>query len=107
VTDPETAADRHREVEAWLARATEKGPDLEPLAILAADLRVRASDWRGALAHYPSEPQPANRGWVTLMRATCQARLGQLAPARSTLKQAGDDPAYRSERLALAQRLGM
>jgi len=105
VTDPETAAERHREVEAWLARATEKGADLEPLAILAADLRVRGGDWRGALALYPPAPQPANRGWVALMRATCQARLGQVAPARESLKLAGDDPAFKPERQALEQRL--
>ena len=105
VTDPETAADRHREVEAWLARAPEKGPDLEPLAIFAADLRVRGGDWRGALALYPQAPQPGNRGWVALMRATCQARLGHPAPARDSLKLAGDDPAFRTERQALEQRL--
>jgi len=74
--DGESAAERHREVEAWLSRATEKGADLEPLAILAADLRV-----------------------------TCQTRLGQHAPAQATLKQAGDDPAFKAERQALEQRL--
>lgn len=103
----EPPAARLKEVDTWLARAPEQGADREPLEILAADLRVRAGDWRGALARYPLEPQPANRGWVTLMRATCQARLGQTAPARATLKQAGDDPAYKSERMALAQRLGL
>jgi tetratricopeptide (TPR) repeat protein len=105
--DGETPAARLKEVEAWLARAPEKGPDREPLAILAGDLRVRMGDWRAALSHYPSAPQPANRGWVTLMRATCQARLGQVAPARTTLKQAGDDPAFKNERQALGQRLNM
>jgi TolA-binding protein len=102
----ELPAARLKEVDAWLARAPEKGPDREPLAILAGDLRVRGGDWRGALARYPVAPQPANRGWVLLMRATCQARLGQAAPARATLKQAGDDPAFKNERLALSQRLG-
>jgi TolA-binding protein len=103
--EPETA--RLREVRSWLARAREKPADREPLAILAADLMVRQGDWRGALALYPSAPQPVNRGWVGLMRATCQVRLGQAGPARDSLKQAGDDPAYRNERLALGQRLGM
>jgi len=102
----EPPAARLKEVETWLARAPEKGPDREPLAILAGDLRVRTGDWRGALARYPSDPQPANRGWVLLMRATCQARLGQTAPALATLKLAGDDPAFKNERLALSQRLG-
>jgi len=45
-------------------------------------------------------------GEVLLMRATCQARLGQTAPARATLKLAGDDPAFKNERMALSQRLG-
>jgi TolA-binding protein len=103
----ETPAARIKEVDAWLARAREKGPVREPLAILAGDLRVRSGDWRGALARYPPSPQPANRGWVTLMRATCQVRLGQNDSAKATLKQAGDDPAFKSERLALGQRLGM
>jgi hypothetical protein len=40
------------------------------------------------------------------MRATCQARLGQTGPAKATLKQAGDDPSFKNERLALGQRLG-
>jgi hypothetical protein len=103
----ETPEARLREVEGWLARAQEKGPDREPLAILAADLKVRKGDWRGALALYPSTPLPANRGWVTLMRATCQARLGQVEPAKATLKAAGNDPVFRNERLALEQRLGI
>ena len=103
----ETPADRVKEVDGWLARAPEKGAEREPLAILAADLRARTGDWRGALARYPQDPQPANRGWVTLMRATCQARLGQKVPARETLKQAGDDPAYKNERAALGRRLGL
>ncbi|MDR3669715.1 MAG: hypothetical protein P4L36_02665 [Holophaga sp.] len=103
----ETPAARIKEVDAWLARAPEKGPVREPLSILAGDLRVRGGDWRGALARYPLSPQPANRGWVALMRATCQARLGQNAIAKATLKQAGDDPAFKNERQALGRRLGM
>jgi TolA-binding protein len=103
----EAPAARRREAEAWLARAPEQGADREPLAILAADLRVREGDWRRALALYPAEPQPAHRGWVALMRATCQARLGQKQPALATLKEAGDDKAYKAERQALEQRLAM
>jgi TolA-binding protein len=102
----ETAQLRIKEVDGWLARAPEKGPDREPLAILDADLRVRGGDWQGALARYPQDPQPPDRGWVVLMRATCQARLGQTGPARATLKQAGDDPSYKTERQALARKLG-
>jgi hypothetical protein len=103
----ESAAARLKEVEGWLARAPEKGADREPLAILAADLRVRAGDWKGALALYPTAPQAANRGWVTLMRATCQAKLGQKEPAKATLKQAADDPVFKNERVALGQHLGI
>jgi len=103
----EGATARLREVEGWLARAPEKGADREPLAILAADLRVRAGDWKGALALYPATPQTANRGWVTLMRATCQARLGQKEPAKATLKQAADEPVFKNERMALGQQLGI
>jgi TolA-binding protein len=103
----EPAASRRREAESWLARAPEKGPDREPLTILAADLRVREADWKGALALYPAAPLPGNRGWVALMRATCQARLGQKEPARATLKAAADDKSFQTERRALEQRLAM
>jgi TolA-binding protein len=103
----ESPADRRREVDGWLARAPEKSPDREPLAILAADLRVRQADWKGALALYPATPQPANRGWVALMRATCQARLGRKEPAKATLKAAADDRSFQAERKALEQRLAM
>jgi hypothetical protein len=68
---------------------------------------VRAEDWRGALALYPSEPRLEDKGWVTLMRATCQDRLGQRKAALATLKQAGDEKAFKAERDALQQRLGM
>ena len=102
----ETPQGRLKEVEAWLVRAPEKGTEREPLAILAADLKAQGGDWRGALALYPPPPQAGNRGWVFLMRATCQARLGQTVPAKATLKQAGDDPAFKNERQALQQRLG-
>lgn len=103
----EPPASRRREAESWLARVPEKAPDRDPLAILAADLRVREADWKGALALYPTAPQPANRGWVALMRATCQARLGQKDPARATLKAAADDRSFQAERKALEQRLAM
>ena len=102
----EAANARLREAEAWLGRAPEKGVEREPLAILTADLRARGGDWRGALALYPSAPQAGNRGWVALMRATCQSRLGQTAAAKATLAQAQADPDFKPERQALEQRLG-
>jgi TolA-binding protein len=102
--DPgEAPGTRRKEAEAWLARAPEQGAVREPLAILTADLRVREGNWRGALSLYPSEPQPANRGWVALMRATCQTRLGQAEPAEATLKEAENEPSFRTERQALAR----
>ena len=41
------------------------------------------------------------------MRATCQARLGQTEPARATLKEAENEPSFKSERQALATRLSL
>jgi tetratricopeptide (TPR) repeat protein len=96
---------RRKEVETWLARAPEKGEVREPLVILAADLRVGAGNWQGALALYPAHPQPGNQGWVALMRATCQAHLGHPGPALETLEAAKDIPAFKNERQALQARL--
>ena len=105
--DPrEAPAARLKEAEGWLGRAPEKGADREPLAILTADLRGRAGDWRGALALYPAAPQPANLGWVALMRATCLASLGQKTAAKAALQLAAGDSTYKGEREALERRLG-
>ena len=101
----ETPEVRRKEVETWLAHAPEKGGVREPLAILAADLRAGAGNWQGALTLYPTHPQPGNQGWVALMRATCQARLGHPGPAMETLQAAKDIPAFKNERLALQARL--
>ena len=98
---------RGREIDAWLARAREKGGDREPLQILAADRKARAGDWKAALALYPPNPTAANRGWVALMRATCQAKLGQADSAVATLKEAEKDPAFQKERAFLGKRLGL
>lgn len=102
----EAPGTRLKEVEGWLAKAREQGSDREPLLLLAADLRARKGDWRGALALYPAAPQPGNRGWVALMRATCLARLGQATQAQAILQGAAGDPAYKAERDALARTLG-
>lgn len=101
----ESASARRQESEGWLARAAEKGPDREPLVILVADLRAKAADWRGALSLYPAQPTKANAGWVALMRATCQQKLGQKEAARNTLKQAVDEPGFKMERETLAKEL--
>jgi Flp pilus assembly protein TadD len=98
---------RRREIETWLARASEKAGDREPLAILAADQKARAGEWRAALALYPAAPTTANRGWVALMRATCQARLGQNGTAQATLKEAAEAADFKSERASLGKRLGL
>jgi hypothetical protein len=103
----ENDAERRREAEAWLARAGEKGPDRDPLAMLVADLRAKAGDWKGALGLYPTQPAKEQRGWVALMRATCQLKLGQREAAKATLKQAVDEPGFRMERESLARQTGM
>ncbi len=97
---------RLREAEGWLTRLTERGAEREPITILVADLRAKAGDWRSALALYPTEPQKENRGWVALMRATCQLRLGQKDAAAATLKAAVDEPDFKMERQTLAKQLG-
>jgi len=101
----EAPAIRVREAEGWLARCREKGGDREPLVLLVADLRARVGDWKGALALYPSQPSKAQQGWVALMRATCQARLGKKEAARATLQQAANEPGFRMEREGLARQL--
>lgn len=103
----EPASRRLSEAENWWVRLSERGTDREPIAILLADLRAQAGDWKGALALYPSESQKENRGWVALMRATCQLRLGQKDAARATLKTAADEPDFRMERQTLAKQLGV
>ena len=103
----EVATSRLKEAEGWLSRLAEKGPEREPIAILVADLRAKAGDWRGALALYPEDPQKGNRGWVALMRATCQLKLSQKDTAKATLKAAVDEPDFKMERQTLGKQLGM
>nr|WP_320132239.1 hypothetical protein [uncultured Holophaga sp.] len=100
-------AARRREAESWLARSRERGADREPLVLLVADLGVQAGDWRGALTRYPSNPQPQNRGWVSLMRATCLARLGRKDEARALLKAAQAEQGFKMERQRLSSELGL
>jgi TolA-binding protein len=104
---PETAAARAKEADTFLAKALEKGKEREPLTILVADLRARAGDWKGALALYPNDPEPGQKGWVLLMRATCQARLGQKDAAKATLKSGADIPGFKNERDGLGRQLGL
>lgn len=104
--DPqERASARLREAEAQLARAPEKGADREPLAILVADLRAQAGDWRGALALYPASPAKEHLGWVALMRATAYWKLGQKPQARAALKLAENAEGFKPERQTLAKDL--
>ena len=103
----EGSGSRLREAEGWLARLSEKGPEREPIMILVADLKAKAGDWRSALALYPTEPQPGNRGWSALMRATCQLKLGLKDAAKATLKAALDEPDFKMERQTLGKQLGM
>lgn len=101
----ETAAARLREAESWLKQARERGAEREPLAILVADHRAQAGDWKGALALYPVNPAPEHLGWVGLMRATAQACLGRRAEAQATLRASEAAEAFRMERTALARTL--
>ena len=102
----ETGGQRLKEAEGLLARAPEKGNDREPLAILVADLRFRAGDLKGALALYPAKPaDPAQRGWVALMRAQALMKLGQMDSARSIILAARDEQGYQGQRDALAKAL--
>lgn len=103
----ETPAGRLKEAESALARAPEKGADREPLAVLVADLKAKAGDWKGALALYPEAPRPEQLGWVGLMRATCQARLGQKADAKATLAKASMAGEFKIERERLGKELGL
>ncbi|HNX31316.1 MAG TPA: hypothetical protein PKM35_06890 [Holophaga sp.] len=103
----EGPAGRLREAERSLAQLPEKGPDREPIAILVADLRAKAGNWRGALDLYPQEPQKGNRGWVALMRATCLLRLGRKDAAKTVLKTAQDEPDFRMERQTLGKQIGL
>jgi TolA-binding protein len=105
--DGEKTEARATDIQAWLARAPEKGADKEPLLLLAADQKARAGDWRAALALYPANPSPANQGWVALMRATCQARLGHQSTALATLKEAKEVAGFKNERSSLEKRLGL
>ena len=103
----ETPAQRLKDAEGWLARAQEKGPAREPLAILVGDLRFQAGDAKGALALYPTQPEDsAQRGWVALMRAQALLKLGQLDAARALLLNARDEQGFRVQRDALAKALG-
>jgi tetratricopeptide (TPR) repeat protein len=106
--DPhEPPALRLKEAEGWLARAPEKGPAREPLAILVGDLRFQAGDAKGALALYPVQPDdPAQRGWVALMRAQAMLKLGQVAAARALIRDAHYEQGFRGQRDALAKALG-
>jgi hypothetical protein len=107
VAKDERPGGRSQEAGSWLAQAREKGALREPLAILVADLRAKAGDWRSALSLYPEEATPENQGWVALMRATCQAKLGHKEAARATLQSAVDVPGFKMERQTLGKQLGM
>ena len=103
----ETAAQRRTEAESWLPRLSEKPPVKEPVLIRAADLRLQTGDARGALALYPERPAQAHLGWVSLMRAQAQLRLGQRAAAKATLQAAQGVDGFRGQRDALAKDLGL
>lgn len=104
--EKEAPSIRLKEAETQLAKAPEKPGDREGLNILVADLRAQIGDWRGALALYPAAPSKEHLGWVALMRATAQWKLGQRPQAKATLKTAEEAEAFRPERQTLAKDLG-
>ncbi|HJV89168.1 MAG TPA: tetratricopeptide repeat protein [Holophagaceae bacterium] len=103
----ETAAQRRAEAEGWLGRLSESADAKEPLLIRVADLRSQTGDYRGALALYPLKPAPAQLGWVSLMRAQAQLRLGQRDAAKATLQAAKGVDGFRGQRDALEKSLGI
>ncbi|HJW34639.1 MAG TPA: hypothetical protein VJ505_14935 [Holophagaceae bacterium] len=103
----ETPAQRQRESEGWLPRLAEPAEVKEPLLIRVADLRTQTGDYRGALALYPAKPSPSQIGWVSLMRAQAQLRLGQKEAAKATLHAAKGVDGFRGQRDALEKALGI
>ncbi|MCM2249771.1 MAG: hypothetical protein NDI58_04275, partial [Geothrix sp.] len=104
---PESASQRLKEAEGWLARSPEKGEVRESLIILVADLRTQAGDLQGALALYPVRAASAEqRGWVALMRAQALLRLGQRDQARALIRASRDEQGFKGQREALAKSLG-
>ncbi|MBI3132553.1 MAG: hypothetical protein HYZ13_14655 [Acidobacteria bacterium] len=103
----ETPAQRRQEAQGWLGRLSEKADAKEPLLIRVADLHAQTGDYRGALALYPTKPSPSQLGWVSLMRAQAQLRLGQKDAAKATLLSAKGVDGFRGQRDALEKALGI
>jgi tetratricopeptide (TPR) repeat protein len=101
----EKVVQRKTEAEGWLNRLSEKGPDKESIQILVADLRLQSGDAKGALSLYPDKPDASRLGWVSLMRAQAQVRLGQKEAAKTTLKAAEGADGFRQQRETLAKSL--
>jgi len=96
---------RMTEAEGWLAKCSEDASVIEPLVIFIADLHMQIGDTKAALDRYPKQPQQENLGWVSLMRATALARLGQKDEAKQILGQTDSVPEFRPYRQALATQL--
>jgi len=96
---------RMTEAEGWLAKSTEDKPIVEPLVIFIADLHMQLGNPKVALDRYPEKPQQENLGWVSLMRATALAKLGQKDEAKLILSQTDSVPQFRPYRQALATQL--
>jgi tetratricopeptide (TPR) repeat protein len=102
---PSEAQLRRKEAEGWLSRLQENVSDTEPLVILIADLHMQADGAKAALDIYPERALPENQGWVSLMRATALARLGNKDEARRVLGENATVPEFRQHRRALANQL--
>jgi hypothetical protein len=96
---------RLTEAEGWLAKCPEVMPTIEPLVIFVADLYMQLGNPEAALNRYPEQPQQENIGWVSLMRASALAKLGQKDAAKQILGQADSVLEFKVYRQALAARL--
>jgi len=96
---------RMTEAEGWLTKCPDDAALKEPLVIFIADLHMQLGDPKAALERYPENPQKENLGWVSLMRATALAKIGQKDEAKQILGQNDPVPEFRAYRQALAAQL--
>ncbi|MDR1840900.1 MAG: hypothetical protein LBQ86_03140 [Holophagales bacterium] len=96
---------RRKEAEGWLANTSETTPVNDPLLIFIADLYMQTDNQEEALALYPTNPQPENQGWVSLMRATALSKLGKTEEAKLILDQNASVPEFKQYRQLLSNKL--
>lgn len=96
---------RIKEAEGWLAKCSENNSLKEPLIIFVADLYMQIDNPKAALELYPTKPKNENLGWVSLMRASAMAKLGQNESAKRILSENSTVPEFQSFRQALSNQL--